>query len=229
MGLEFLQMILEDAAFYRYFANTVLLMAGTAAGTLLSSALVAYPLSRMEFAGKKVFFSVIVGTMLVPGISLIIPQYQMFSKLGWLDTLLPMIVPAWFAHPYNVFLFRQFFRSIPRELDEAAGIDGCGRVGIFFKVLVPLSKPTFVTIAVMSSVSWWNELTQPVIFLASDKWRPLTVAVMPRYTHFGENPFMMTWNTLMAASALLIVPPMLLYLFGSKYLVDGIKTTGMKG
>lgn len=221
--------ILSEGAFYRYLRNTLILILGTGVGTLLSSSLVAYPLARMDFPGKNLFFSVIIGTMLVPGISLIIPQYMMFSKLGWLDTLLPMIVPAWFAYPYNVFLFRQFFRTIPKELDEAAAIDGCGRVRAFFRVLVPLSKPTFATVFVLSSVFWWNELTQPIIFLNRDTWRPLTVAVMSHYRNFGDNPFTITWHTLMAASTLMIIPPMLLYLFGSRYLVQGIKTTGMKG
>lgn len=221
--------ILSEGAFYRYLRNTVLLILGTGVGTLVSSSLVAYPLARMEFPGKNLFFSIIIGTMLVPGISLIIPQYMMFSKLGWLDTLLPMIVPAWLAYPYNVFLFRQFFRTIPRELDEAASIDGCGRVRAFFRMLVPLSAPTFVTIFVLSSVFWWNELTQPIIFLNRDTWRPLTVAVMSHYRSFGDNPFTTTWHTLMAASTLMILPPMLLYLFGSRFLVQGIKTSGMKG
>ncbi len=221
--------ILSEGAFYRYLRNTVLLILGTGVGTLVSSSLVAYPLARMEFPGKNLFFSIIIGTMLVPGISLIIPQYMMFSKLGWLDTLLPMIVPAWLAYPYNVFLFRQFFRTIPRELDEAASIDGCGRVRTFFRMLVPLSAPTFVTVFVLSSVFWWNELTQPIIFLNRDTWRPLTVAVMSHYRSFGDNPFTTTWHTLMAASTLMILPPMLLYLFGSRFLVQGIKTSGMKG
>lgn len=223
------QRILEDQAFFRYLANTLLLIVGTSLGTLLSSSLVAYPLARMEFPGKNLFFSLIIATMLVPNISLIIPQYLMFGWFGWLDTLLPMIVPAFFAYPYNVFLFRQFFRSIPRELDEAASIDGCSRAGIFFRILVPLSKPTFATIGVLSSVFWWNELTQPIIYLNRDTWRPLTVAMMSHYAHFGDNPFTTTWHTLMAASVLMILPPMLLYLFGSKFLVQGIKTSGMKG
>lgn len=223
------QRILEDQAFFRYLFNTLLLIAGTSLGTLLSSSLVAYPLARMDFPGKNLFFSLIIATMLVPNISLIIPQYLMFGWFGWLDTLLPMIVPAFFAYPYNVFLFRQFFRSIPRELDEAASIDGCSRAGIFFRILVPLSKPTFATIGVLSSVFWWNELTQPIIYLNRDTWRPLTVAMMSHYAHFGDNPFTTTWHTLMAASVLMILPPMLLYLFGSKFLVQGIKTSGMKG
>lgn len=221
--------ILSEDAFYLYLRNTMLLIVGTGVGTLLSSSLVAYPLARMDYPGKNLFFALIIGTMLVPNVSLIIPQYLMFGWFGWLDTLLPMIVPAFFAYPYNVFLFRQFFRSIPKELDEAASIDGCSRVGIFFRVLVPLSKPTFATIGVLSSVFWWNELTQPIIYLNRDTWRPLTVAVMSHYRNFGDNPFTVTWHTLMAASMLMIIPPMLLYLFGSRFLVQGIKTSGMKG
>ena len=221
--------ILQEAAFFRYLGNTVLLIVGTTIGTLLSSSLVAYPLARMDYPGKNLFFALIISTMLVPTISLIIPQYIMFGWFGWLDTLKPMIVPAFFAYPYNVFLFRQFFRSIPKELDEAASIDGCSRVGIFFRMLVPLSKSTFITIGILSSVFWWNELTQPIIYLNRDTWRPLTVAMMAHYAHFGDNPFTTTWHTLMAASVLMIIPPMLLYLFGSKFLVQGIKTSGMKG
>ncbi len=221
--------ILTEEAFYRYLRNTLLLIVGTTVGTLLSSSLVAYPLARMEFPGKSLFFTLIIATMLVPNISLIIPQYIMFGWFGWLDSLRPMIVPAFFAYPYNVFLFRQFFRSIPKELDEAASIDGCSRAGTFFRILVPLSKPTFATIGVLSSVFWWNELTQPIIYLNRDTWRPLTVAMMSHYAHFGDNPFTTTWHTLMSASVLMILPPMLLYLFGSKFLVQGIKTSGMKG
>lgn len=221
--------VLSDSAFYLYLRNTLLLILGTTTGTLISSSLVAYPLARMSFPGKKVFFALIIGTMMVPGIALIIPQHIMFGKLGWLDTLLPMIVPAFFAFPYNVFLFRQFFRTIPLELDEAAEIDGCSNIGIFFRVLLPLSKPIFATIAILSSVFWWNELTQPLIYLNRETWRPLTVALLSRYSFFGDNFFTITWHTLMTVSSLMILPPMLLYLFGSKYLVDGIKTTGLKG
>ena len=167
--------------------------------------------------------------MLVPEISLIIPKYIMFGKIGWLDSLLPMIIPAFFAFPYNVFLFRQFLRSIPKELDEAAIIDGCSHIGLFFRVIAPLSKPIYVTIGILSSVYWWNELTQPVFYLNSDTWRTLTIALMTTFTYVRGDAFVVSWPTIMAASTLMIVPPMLLYLFGSKYLVEGIKTSGIKG
>ncbi|MCC8066595.1 MAG: carbohydrate ABC transporter permease, partial [Clostridiales bacterium] len=211
-----------------YVRNTVLLMLGTTIGTLISSSLVAYPLARMEFTGKNVVFSIIIGTMMIPNIALIIPQYIMFSRIGWLDSLLPMIVPAFFAYPYNVFLFRQYFRSIPKELDEAATIDGCSRIQIFTKVLVPLSKSTFATIAVLSCVYWWNELTQPVFFINSDKWRTLTIALMTSYMYTSGNAFVINWPSIMAAATLMIIPPMLLYFFGNQFLVGGIKTTGLK-
>ena len=118
--LENFRYIFKNSNYIIYLRNTVLLMAGTTIGTLISSSLVAYPLARMEFPGKNLIFGIIICTMMIPNIALIIPQYIMFGKIGWLDSLLPMIVPAFFAYPYNVFLFRQFFRSIPKELDEAA-------------------------------------------------------------------------------------------------------------
>lgn len=227
--LENFKYIFFNSNYLLYIRNTVLLMVGTTAGTLLSSSFVAYPLARMEFPGKNMIFAIIVGTMMIPNIALIIPQYIMFGKIGWLDSLLPMMVPAFFAYPYNVFLFRQFFRSIPRELDESATIDGCTRVGVFFKVLVPLSKPTFATIGVLSCVFWWNELTQPVFFINSDKWRTLTIALMTTFMYTSGNAFVINWPSIMAASTLMIIPPMILYLFGSKFLVEGIKTSGLKG
>lgn len=221
--------IFKNSNIFLYVRNTVLLMLGTTIGTLLSSSLVAYPLARMEFKGKNLIFSVIIATMMIPNIALIIPQYIMFGKIGWLDSLFPMIIPAFFAYPYNVFLFRQYFRSIPRELDESATIDGCNRVQIFFKVLAPLSKPTYATIAVLSCVFWWNELTQPVFYINSDRWRTLTIALMTSYMYTSGNAFVINWPSIMAAATLMIIPPMLLYFFGNQFLMGGIKTTGLKG
>ena len=227
--LENFQYIFNNSNIFLYVRHTVLLMIGTTAGTLLSSSLVAYPLARMDFRGKNIIFTVIIMTMMIPNIALIIPQYIMFGKIGWLDSLLPMIVPAFFAYPYNVFLFRQYFRSIPKELDESATIDGCNKVQIFFKVLAPLSKPTYATIGVLSCVFWWNELTQPVFYINSDQWRTLTIALMTSYMYTSGNAFVINWPSIMAVSTLMIIPPMLLYIFGNKFLVGGIKTTGLKG
>ena len=221
--------IFKNSNIWLYTRNTVLLMVGTTAGTLISSSLVAYPLARMEFRGKNLIFSIIIATMMIPNIALIIPQYIMFGKLGWLDSLFPMIIPAFFAYPYNVFLFRQYFRSIPKELDESATIDGCNKMQIFFKVLAPLSKPTYATIAVLSCVFWWNELTQPVFYINSDQWRTLTIALMTSYMYTSGNAFVINWPSIRAAATLMIVPPMVLYFCGNQFLVGGIKTSGLKG
>lgn len=226
---ETYDMLMHDKFFWQCVRNTILLILGNTVGTLISSSIVAFPLARLEFPGKNFVFAMIVGMMMVPGITLITPQYLMFTKFGWIDTLLPMIIPAFFGHPYNTFLFRQFYRSIPKELDEAAYIDGCSKFGVLRQVILPLSKPIFVTIGILSSVFWWNELTQPLIYVNSDKWMPLTVALMTRFKFFGLGPNTVTWNTLMAVSALMVFPPILFYLFVSKQLVEGIKTSGIKG
>ncbi|MCF2555158.1 carbohydrate ABC transporter permease [Faecalicatena contorta] len=227
--MENFEYIFTNSNIWLYLRNTTLLMAGTTAGTLLSSSLVAYPLARMEFKGRNLIFSIIIVTMMIPNIALIIPQYIMFGKIGWLDTLLPMIIPACFAYPYNVFLFRQYFRSIPKELDESATIDGCNKAQTFFKVIAPLSKPTYATIAVLSCVYWWNELTQPVFYINSDQWRTLTIAIMTSYMYTSGNAFVINWPSIMAAATLMILPPMLLYFCGNQFLVGGIKTSGLKG
>lgn len=227
--LENYEYIFFHSNFFLYLRNTIILIIGTGVGTVISSALVAYPLARMDFPGKNLIFTIIIATMMIPGIALIIPQYIMFGKIGWLDSLLPMIVPAFFAFPYNVFLLRQFYRGIPYDLDEAAILDGCTDVGVFFKVIVPLSKPVFVTIIVLSSVFWWNELTQPVFFTNTEHWRTLTIALMTSFMYTSGNSFVINWPSIMAASTLMIIPPILLYLFGSRYLVEGIKSSGLKG
>jgi multiple sugar transport system permease protein len=218
--------VISKPTIWLYLRNTLVLIVGNTMGTLLSSSLVAYPLARMNFRGKSFIFSMILATMMVPATTTIIPQYLLFSKLGWLDTPLPMIVPAFFAYPYNVFLFRQFFKSIPKSLDEAALIDGCSRFQIFFHIIAPLSKSTFITIGVLSSVFWWNELFQPLIYINSETWKPLTVGALTTFKMAGS--FVTQWNITMAMSTLMILPPILLYLVAQKYIVAGIKTSGMK-
>lgn len=223
------KVILSDPYLYVYLRNTLILIVGNTVGTVFSSALVAYPLARMDFKGKNLIFGIIIATMMVPTTTLIIPQYLLFSKFGWLDSLLPMIIPSFFAYPYNVFLFRQFFKTIPKSIDEAAYIDGCSKFTIFTKMLVPLSKPIFVTIGVLSSIFWWNELLQPLVYVNSDIVKPLTIGTMTRYRYFTGNAQLVSWDKLMVVTTLMIIPPMILYLLASKQLTEGIKTSGMKG
>lgn len=210
-----------------YLKNSLILLIGNTTGTLLSSSIVAYPLARMEFKGRGVIFGLILSTMMVPTVTLIIPQFILFRQFGWLDSFLPMIVPSFFAYPYNVFLFRQFFKTIPKSIDESAMLDGCTKLQVFTKVLVPLAKPIFITVGVLSAVFWWNELFQPLIFVDSEHLKPLTVGALTAFKlEGGQNQT--AWNLQMAFAMLMAIPPMILYMFASRYLVAGIKTSGMK-
>jgi len=219
--------VLRDSNALLYFRNTVILMVGNTVGTLISSSIVAYPLARMNFKGKSFIFALILATMMVPTVTTIIPQFIIFNHLGWLNSFRPMIVPAFFAFPYNVFLFRQFFMTIPRSLDEAAMMDGCNRWQIFIRIIVPIAKPIFITITVLSCIFWWNELFAPLIFIDSNYLRPLTLGVMQSFRVPGATQ-LTAWNLQMTMSVLMAIPPMILYMFGSKYLSEGIKTTGSK-
>jgi multiple sugar transport system permease protein len=162
---------------------------------------------------------------MVPTTAIIIPQYIMFGKFGWLNSFLPLIVPAFFAYPYNVFLIRQFYRTIPLSIDEAALIDGCNRWDIFVRMIVPLSRSIFISIGVLSSVFWWNELFTPLIYIDSDLLKPLTIGALTTF----KNLFIQRWDLQMAMSMMMILPPMILYLVAQKHLTEGIKTSGVKG
>jgi len=216
--------LFSQSKIFVYLRNTLILIIGNTVGTLISSSIVAYPLARMEFRFKGLIFGIILATMMVPSFVIIIPQYILFKEFGWLDTFLPIIVPAFFAYPYNVFLFRQFYRTIPKELDEAAKIDGCNSWQIFLKIIIPISRPIFITIGVLSSIFWWNEFFIPLIFINSEDLKPLSVG---SYS-FSRTMFIVRWDLLMAMATIMIVPPIVLYLIARRYIVEGIKTTGIK-
>ncbi len=210
-----------------YFKNTFILIIGNTVGTLLSSSIVAYPLARIKFKGRNFIFGLILATMMVPHIVTIIPQFVLFKNLGWLDSYWPLIVPSFFAYPYNVFLFRQFFKTIPLSIEEAAIIDGCNHFQVFTKIFIPLSKPIFITVAILCSIFWWNELFLPLIYIDSEHLKPITVALITAFRVPGGQNLPM-WNLRMAMAVLMSIPPILLYLFGARYLTEGIKTSGQK-
>ena len=221
------QEVLSNPKTLVYLRNTLILCIGNTVGTLLSSSIVAYPLARMHFRGKGFVFAVILGTMMVPTATLVVPQYLLFRQFGMLDSFWPLILPSFFAQPYNVFLFRQFFVSIPDSIDEAAMLDGCNRWQTFWKVIVPLGKPIYITVGIMSASFWWNELFMPMIFINSDEYKPLTVGALTNFQLAGGGN-QTAWNLQMAFSMLMILPPAILYICCSKYITEGIKTSGMK-
>lgn len=219
--------VLSDPKNLTYLRNTLILVVFNTVGTLVSSSIVAYPLARMRFRGRNTVFTIIILTMMVPSATLVVPEYLMFRVFGMLDSFWPLILPSFFAQPYNVFLFRQFFVSIPDSIDEAAMLDGCNRWQTFWKVIVPLGKPIYITVGIMSASYWWNELFMPLIFINSDEYKPLTVGALTNFQLAGGGN-QTAWNLQMAFSMLMIIPPALLYICCSKYITEGIKTSGMK-
>lgn len=220
--------VLSKPGTLTYLRNSLVLVVFNTLGALLSSSIVAYPLARLRFRGRGVAFALILATMMVPTVTLIIPQYLLFRSFGWLDSFWPMIVPSFFAQPYNVFLFRQFFMTIPASLDEAALIDGCSRWGVFYRVIAPLAKPVYITVGILSASFWWNELFLPLVFINSDNLKPLTVGALTAFQLTGTNG-QIAWNLQMAFAMIMVLPPTLLYLFASKYISEGTMAGGVKG
>lgn len=225
--LDNFKYIFEQAQFGLYAKNTVVVVAIGTLGTLISSPLVAFALARMDFKGKNMIFAMILSTMMVPVVVTIIPQFFIFSKVNMIDSLLPMIIPTFFAAPYNVFLFRQFFITVPKELDEAAMIDGCSWWQIFYKVHVPIAKPVFITVGVLSAIFWWNEYFLPLVYSISDSSKTLTLGTVTSF-YFSGSQGVVQWNLQMALCVLLVIPPIVLYMFAQKHIDGGIKTTGGK-
>ena len=209
-----------------FFYNTFLMTIPTVFGTVVSSFLVAYGFARFKFRFKKILFMTMLATLMLPNELLIIPRYIMFRDLGWLNSYLPIIVPAAFAtYPFFIFMVVQFIRGIPRELDETAVIDGCNSFAILIKIIVPLSKPVVFSAVIFQFVWRWNDFFNPLIFIDSVSKYPLALALRMGI----DVTDMVNWNNILAMSSLSILPPTLLYFFSQKYFVEGIATTGLKG
>lgn len=205
--------------------NTAWITAMGIVGTLFSSSLVAFALARIDFAGRSVLFILIISTMMVPVHVLLIPQFILFSRIGWIDTFRALIVPEWFgASAFNIFLLRQFFVSIPKELDESATIDGAGKLRIYWSIVMPLSKPALAAIGIFAFMYNWNDYIRPLIFLESLEKRTLSLGL----TLF-QTTFTIQWNLTMAASLLVVIPCLVAFFLGQRYFIQGVTMTGLKG
>lgn len=218
---------LPSLPFATFVFNTLKVVAIAVTGTVLSSAMVAYAFARLEWPGRDFCFGLLVATMLIPEVVTLIPRFIEFRWFGWIDTHLPLTVPYWFAGtPLYVFIMRQFFRSIPKELDEAAFIDGAGHVRILFQVILPLSKPVLATVAVFALLQHYNEYLTPLIFINGvDKWTlPLGIAALN-----ANESFRATWELVFAASTVAVTPVIIIFVFAQRYFVQGISMTGFGG
>lgn len=211
--------------FPRFFLNTTVYTLLAITGNLLSNTLVAYGFARIPFRGRNFLFVLVLSTLMVPGQVLLIPQYLLFKQFGWLDSLLPLVVPQFFGSAFYIFLLRQFFLTIPRELDEAATIDGANHFDVFWRIIVPLSRPIVITVFALSFVNHWNDFFGPLIYLNSNDKLVLSVALRLFIVPGQETP--MHW--LMAASVVSVLPVIIVFLFCQQAFVRGIAMTGLKG
>ncbi len=212
--------------FWVYIGNSVFISVMVIVGTLLSSSLAAYGFARLRMPGRDAIFVLLLATLMLPGIVLVIPQFVMFQRLQWINTYNPLIIPAFFGSPFFIFLLRQFFLTIPRELEDAARMDGAGYLRIWAQIMIPLARPALIAVAIYSFVGAWNDFIGPLIYL-SDQER-YTVAVALRYLAGGirtrpELPL------LMAATTLAILPCLIVFFMAQRSFMQGQVFTGVKG
>ena len=210
--------------FDTFVKNTLILEAGMIAGRLLSCTLVAYGFARLNAPGKDFLFGILLATLMLPHAALLIPRFILFSELGWINTFRPLIVPAWFGEAYAIFLLRQFFRTIPKELEESAIVDGASTLHVIFRIIVPLSTPVLTVIAILSFKDIWNDFMGPLLYL--NEVSKYTVAVGLAYLN-GQ--FDTQMNLLMAASVTMMLPVLVLFFIAQRAFVEGITMTGLKG
>jgi ABC-type glycerol-3-phosphate transport system permease component len=216
---------LRRAPLLTWLKNTSIITLLTIIGNVLSSSLVAFGFARLRFPGKNVLFLLLLSTMMLPDVVLLIPRFVMFRSVGWVDTLLPLIVPSFFGGgAYNIFLTRQFYMTIPRDFDEAARIDGASNFVIWWRILLPLSTPVLIAITIFSFVSHWNDFLNPLIYLFSEDKKTLALGLRAFI-----NPADASWHITMAASMFIVVPILIIFFIGQRYFVRGIAMTGIQG
>lgn len=222
---NFVNAVIEMQYFPQYLWNSLTLCVLTVLGTILSCSFVAYGFSRIDWPGRDKVFLILLATMMIPFPVIMVPLYGLFRELGWIGTLRPLWVPTFFASAFNVFLLRQFFRTIPRELSEAATIDGCGHVRIFFQIILPLAKPAIAVVALFQFLATWNDFMGPLIYLTDQQDFTLALGLQFFQSRQGGTQ----WHYLMAASTLVVLPVILLFFFAQRTFIEGISMTGMKG
>ncbi|GAB4521347.1 MAG: carbohydrate ABC transporter permease [Anaerolineae bacterium] len=216
---------LQRAPLLRWLMNTATITAFAIVGNVVTSSMVAFGFARLRFPGRGPLFILLLSTMMLPEVVTLIPRFMMFRWLGWLDTFLPMIVPPFFGGgAYNIFLVRQFYMTIPTDFDEAARIDGASNWTIWRKILVPLSAPVLIAIAIFSFVYHWNDFLHPLIYLFTEERKTLALGLRAFI-----DPYDASWHISMAASMFLVVPIMVLFFIGQRYFIRGVVMTGIHG
>lgn len=211
--------------FMKYLMNTLRLLVPCVIGTLLTSSMSGYALARIRFPGRKVWFTLVIGSMILPGHVVLIPQYVSYAKLGMVNSYLPFYIGAWLGGgATNVFLMRQFMMTLPKEYDEAAYIDGANRFQIFVWVIIPMIVPIMITVSIFSFMGYWNDFQGPLIYLQTENQFTVALGLLMFRGSYAKR-----WNLLMAASLTMVIPAIILFGIGQKYFIEGISLTGIKG
>lgn len=216
---------LTTMPFGQYTINTLIITGLNMIGTVVSASLVAYAFARLRWKGRDIWFILMLSTMMLPSQVTQIPLFILYKNLGWLNTYLPLVVGSYFGGgAFNIFLLRQFFKTLPNELAEAARIDGCSEMGIFIKIMMPLCKPALATIAIFSFMGSWNDFFGPLIYLTEPKHYTIALGLRAFQGYSGVQ-----WNLLMAASVVTALPTLIIFFCFQNYFVKGITLTGIKG
>jgi len=211
--------------FLLYARNTLLVTILCVTGAVCSNAVVAYSFARLRWKGRDLFFAATLATMMIPFPVLMVPTFGLFKWLGWVGTFRPLWVPAFFGSAFSIFLLRQFFRTIPMELSEAAKIDGCSEFRIFTDVVLPLARPALAVVALFTFMGTWNDFMGPLIYLSDQETFTLSLGLQAYQSQHGGTQ----WNLLMAAATVVIAPVIVVFFFAQKAFIQGIATSGLKG
>jgi len=216
---------LTSHPFGTYFLNSFIVTVSSVAGVLLSSSVCAYSFSRISWAGRDRIFGIILTGLMLPFFVVMIPQFIGWRFLSLTDTLVPLIAPAWFGGGvFNIFLLRQFFLTIPKDMDEAAKMDGAGHFRIYWNVILPISRQSLIVVGMLTFLASWNDYLAPMVFITSEK----NYTLMLGLTLF-QGTYSAQWHLMMAATSIVVLPSLIVFLIGQRYFVEGIATTGVKG
>lgn len=210
--------------FWTFLRNTVILALLNVVGTVISCSLVAYGVSRINWVGRNALFAILLGTIMIPGQVTIVPLFITFKNLGWLNTYMPLVVPAFLGNAFSIFLLRQFFMTIPQELSDAARMDGASEWGIYSKVILPLAKPALATVGLFTFMGVWNDFLGPLIYLKDQDLYTMAIGLAMFKGQYGNE-----WGGLMAASTVMTLPLIVLFFFTQRTFIQGITLTGIKG
>lgn len=207
--------------FFQYMRNTLFITVFVVIGNILSNSFIAYGFAKIDFPGRDLLFALVLATMMVPGFVTMIPQYILFTRINWVGTYLPLIVPSYFGSAFYIFLLRQFYLSINDELIEAAQMDGANHLYIWSRLMIPLTKPALITIGIMSFNGAWNDFLGPLLYITREDMYTLQIGLQSFQSQSGTQ-----WNYLMAGATLVMIPTVLLFFFAQKYFITGMDLTG---